>query len=91
MIRMLSVLSCHNIAGFQKSSLSEYSQASKADHSLADHTQACLDLADDPNVVSVKPSISSHSKPRTMACTRLLICFVLQLSVIKTKHLRSLV
>ena len=32
----------------------------------------------------LKPSISSHSRPCTM-------CFVLQHSVIKTKHLRSLV
>ena len=36
---------------------------------------------------SIKSSISSHSKPRM----RLLKCFVLQLSVIKAKHLRSLV
>ena len=36
-------------------------------------------------------SFSSHSKPRTMAYTRLLKCFVLQHSVIKSKHLRSLV
>ena len=35
----------------------------------------------------VKPSISTHSKPRT----RLLKCFVLQHNVIKTKHLRSLI
>ena len=34
--------------------------------------------------------LSSHSKPGTMALTRLLKYFVLQHSVIKTKHLRSL-
>ena len=39
----------------------------------------------------LKPSISSHSKPHTMARARLLKCFVLQPSVIKTKHLRRLV
>ena len=37
--------------------------------------------------LSLKPSISTHSKPRT----RVLKCFVLHPSVIKTKHLRSLV
>ena len=41
--------------------------------------------------IKVKPSISSHSKPCMMACTRLLKYFVLQHSVIKTKHLRSLI
>ena len=39
----------------------------------------------------IKSSISSHSKPHTMTCTRLLKCFVLHHSVIKTKHLRNLV
>ena len=38
-----------------------------------------------------KPSISTHSKPHTMPCKWLLKCLVLQHSVIKTKHLRSLV
>ena len=38
----------------------------------------------------LKPSISSHSKPCIIVCMRLLKCFVLQNSVIKTKHLRSL-
>ena len=42
-------------------------------------------------VSKVKPSISTHSKPCTMPRMRLLKCFVLQHSVIKTKHLRSLV
>ena len=41
--------------------------------------------------VHLKPSIITCSKPRRMRCTRLLICFILQHSVIKTKHLRSLV
>ena len=40
---------------------------------------------------ALKPSISSHSKPGTMAHTRLLKCFNLQHSVYKTKHLRSIV
>ena len=39
----------------------------------------------------VKPSISTHSKPATRQCTRHLICFVLEHSVFKTKHLRRLV
>ena len=39
----------------------------------------------------LKPSISTHSNPRTMPRMRLLKCFVLQHSIIKTKHLRSLV
>ena len=39
----------------------------------------------------LKPSISSHSKPRTMAYTRLLKCFVLITLCCKTKHLRSLI
>ena len=39
----------------------------------------------------VKPSISTHSKSRTMPHTRLLKCFGLQHSVIKTEHLRSVV
>ena len=39
----------------------------------------------------LKPSISTHSKHRTMLGMRLLKCFVLQHSVIKTKHLRSLI
>ena len=39
------------------------------------------------SLLSLKPSISTHSKPRM----RLLKCFVLQHSVIKAKHLRSLV
>ena len=39
---------------------------------------------------NLKPLISSHSSPRTMAHIRLIKCFVLQHSVIKTKHLRSL-
>ena len=43
------------------------------------------------HIITLKPSISSHSKPRIMARMRLLKCFVLQQSVIKTKHLRSLV
>ena len=41
--------------------------------------------------LAFRPSISSHSKPCMIARTRLLIFFVLQHSVIKTKHLRSLV
>ena len=36
-----------------------------------------------------KPSISTHSKPRTLPRTRLLKCFGLQHSTIKTKHLSS--
>ena len=39
----------------------------------------------------LKSSISSHSKPRMMGCTRFLNCFVLQHCVIKTKHSRSLI
>ena len=39
---------------------------------------------------TVKPSISIHSKPHTMACERLLKCFVLQHSVLKTRHLSRL-
>ena len=39
----------------------------------------------------LKPSISTHSKPLMMPRMRLLKCFVWQHSVIKTKHLRSLV
>ena len=42
-------------------------------------------------ILIVKPSIFTHSKPHTMPHTRLLKRFVLQHSVIKTKHLRSLV
>ena len=41
--------------------------------------------------ISLKPSISTHSKPCTMPRMRLLKCFVLQHSMIKTKHLRKLV
>ena len=41
--------------------------------------------------LKLKASTSSHSKSRTMTCTRLLKCFVLQHSVIKTKHSRSLI
>ena len=40
---------------------------------------------------SLKPSISNDLKPHTIPRMRLLKCFVLQHSVIKTKHLRSLV
>ena len=40
---------------------------------------------------STKPSISTHSKPRTMPCTRLLKCFVMIALCCKTKPLRSLV
>ena len=39
----------------------------------------------------VKPSISTHSKPRTRRHMRLLKCFVLIILCSKTKHLRSLV
>ena len=42
-------------------------------------------------VLKLKPSISSYSKSRTMACTRLLKYFVLQHSLMKTKHCKSLV
>ena len=38
-----------------------------------------------------KPSISSHSKPRTRSRTKLLKCVALQHSIIKTTHLRSLI
>ena len=41
--------------------------------------------------IKVKPSISSHSKPCTTPCTRLLKRFVLITLCCKTKHLRSLV
>ena len=40
---------------------------------------------------SLKPSIFTYLKPRTMPRMRLLKHFVLQHSVIKTKHLKSLV
>ena len=40
---------------------------------------------------TVKPSISSHSKPCKTPRTRLLKCFVLITLCCKTKHLRSLV
>ena len=46
------------------------------------HIWSCLNL---------KPSIFSHSRPCKVPPMRLLICFVLQHSAIKTKHLRSLV
>ena len=46
------------------------------------HKKQNLDVSD-----NYKPIISIHLKP----CTRLLKCSVLQHSVIKTKHLRSLV
>ena len=39
----------------------------------------------------LKPSISSHLKPRTTPRTKLLKCFVLVTLCCKTKHLRSLV
>ena len=41
-------------------------------------------------VIDEKRSNSTHSKPFTMARTRLLKCFVLQHSEVKTMHLRSL-
>ena len=41
--------------------------------------------------VTLKPSISTHSKPSTMPCTRLLKCFVFITLCCKTKYLRSLV
>ena len=40
---------------------------------------------------TLKPGISTNSKPRRRPRTRLLKCFVLQHNVIKTKHLRSLI
>ena len=42
-------------------------------------------------VIDEKRSNSTHSKPFTMARTRLLKCFVLQHSIIKTKNSRSLI
>ena len=41
--------------------------------------------------IKVKPSFSSHSKPPTMPCTRILKRFVLITLFCKTKHLRSLI
>ena len=44
-----------------------------------------------PQYSLLKPSISSHSKPRTKSCTRWFKCFVVEHSVFKTKHLRHIV
>ena len=40
---------------------------------------------------NIKPSISSHSKPRMRSHTRCLTCFALEHSVFKTKHMKCLV
>ena len=47
--------------------------------------------SDPSELTPLNQNLYYHSKPRMMAHMRLLKCFVLQHSVIKTKHLRSLV
>ena len=56
--------------------------------------QNCTDTGNDNSEATrqrINCDFYTHSKPRVMPCTRLLKCFVLQHSIIKTKHLRSLV